>query len=1265
MTESKPKAAARFRRIGTVLLAGLFIALLAALSLPYWIGPVLVSVLPKWDIQLADYQATSYSRFEARGLLVDLPEARIEVDHLEASSIYAWLWRLRDADCATPFLDVGTVEVTIPLASNPANRATELDSLPELLILLDPILDELFQWVPCARCERVLVHVGEHTLSIDAIRLQELSLAGRVRWDQLPAEGVALEIRFPQPDALGPWLVAAPELDASGELSVDSDATLAQLTAWAAYRGNEALVAAEFADGTWLPRAADWELSDWDLVLHEFNPDSPYQRVEFSVYGDWLDGTYRNRVDGRLTGGVRLDYAQELPELTFSSGSEGSGDQITLQRLKIDGPGIYAALKEPVRCRVFQPELLDPLSFVLEWDLDALGISALTGHLTAALELEPTLKGVDGMIHVEGQSLSVADYQIEDIDIGLLLENSVIRAQQAQATIVGLGRVEASGLFDLKLRRLDQFSLKTVLEGDAISRWLPEAVELQRLAVELEAEGSLDALEHRGYIQVEGVKLPASANLLLGAEWSGIGLRANPFRLSVVQGDQQCQIGGSVQLEDRQLIAEVGELTLSDAGQVFAALIHPLTLQIGTDGTVHLEGLEMAGSGGRLALSGAYRSQSDCRWSLAVEGVETAQWLAPWLSVPVPEVEVALLDCEGSWDHGPLSLDAKFRIGHGLAEDLNLFGSGELQLEGTRARFKSIEVADHKGPWLRMHGELPLAVYPAEAPHLRVDEAGSMDFEMVTAESGHWIHYLPKLSVFELERFDSSVRLSGSAERPEGHFQLKARTREFEAGRKVPPATVEMEGAVDGKVVRVPLLKIGLEDQHFAGSASVRLPRLLRECLLNRVPLEEWQATQFSLRIPKSSLSPLRYFFPKLLSEGGTIATELNGSAATGITGHLELEDLSTRHIFPFGSIRDVDAVLNFDQGRASLSSFSGYIGQQPLMAQGYFDYREWPDTSCAFELNGEDVALLRKPGLMLRADLDLDLLKERQGQARLSGIVDLKDGVYLQDVTALMQRSAPGQSAVRRPPYFAVEASPWNEVVLDLQVNGKDFMRLDTPVVNGILTANVSLSGTLGEPVSVGTVRFEEGNLLFPFAGFELEQGRIDLLVNDPYTPVLDFSGFARRYGYDLEVEITGTAYDPQVQFFSSPHLSSHAIMQMVIAGVSPDGGFRFSATEAAQRFGSYLSKNVFVSRGKASKNPTERFSMNTGENLSEQGKETVDLELRLTDRIYATGEYDEYDFWNAGLRFRVVRPRARNGGATDADVGSDEVVEPEEVEP
>ena len=56
------------------------------------------------------------------------------------------------------------------------------------------------------------------------------------------------------------------------------------------------------------------------------------------------------------------------------------------------------------------------------------------------------------------------------------------------------------------------------------------------------------------------------------------------------------------------------------------------------------------------------------------------------------------------------------------------------------------------------------------------------------------------------------------------------------------------------------------------------------------------------------------------------------------------------------------------------------------------------------------------------------------------------------------------------------------------------------------------------------------------------------------------------------------------------------------------------------------------------------------TGEKISRQGRETYDIEYQLSDRWMLTGEYNEFDEYNAGVKWRVFggkKPEERKENA------------------
>jgi translocation and assembly module TamB len=168
------------------------------------------------------------------------------------------------------------------------------------------------------------------------------------------------------------------------------------------------------------------------------------------------------------------------------------------------------------------------------------------------------------------------------------------------------------------------------------------------------------------------------------------------------------------------------------------------------------------------------------------------------------------------------------------------------------------------------------------------------------------------------------------------------------------------------------------------------------------------------------------------------------------------------------------------------------------------------------------------------------------------------------------------------------------------------------------------------------------------PFASFAVTQGSIRLTEADPYEPAVYLRGAGRRYGYDVTMEIDGTASQPNVVFTSSPPLDSEQVLLMVMTGAAPSNEISKTATQRMANIGMFLGQSLLASLG-SDAGEADRLSFASGEKVSRQGKETYDIEYKLSDRWTLTGEYNEFDEYNAGVKWRALRGK-RADEKTDA---------------
>jgi translocation and assembly module TamB len=283
--------------------------------------------------------------------------------------------------------------------------------------------------------------------------------------------------------------------------------------------------------------------------------------------------------------------------------------------------------------------------------------------------------------------------------------------------------------------------------------------------------------------------------------------------------------------------------------------------------------------------------------------------------------------------------------------------------------------------------------------------------------------------------------------------------------------------------------------------------------------------------------------------------------------------------------------------------------------------------------LQGTNVPLVRQSGVVVRSDLDLRVVRTNASLPVVRGDVLIHDSLVVQDLGMLI----PGETRPgRRPPYFRVGPGPLAAWQLDVGVRSDRGMRLLSPVLTGDLSSNVRLTGTLGDPMATGELRLNSGKLIFPFANLEVAYGSVALSPRSPDDPEVLLSASGRVLGYQVEVDVSGTALRPLVMLSSVPPLTTQEILLLLASGQFPRGQREFSATDKLGRLGLFLGRDLLTRLGFTGAS-AERVIIRSGSSISAEGRPTYELEYRLTDDFSAVGEYDRFGGINGGFKWRL----------------------------
>jgi translocation and assembly module TamB len=401
----------------------------------------------------------------------------------------------------------------------------------------------------------------------------------------------------------------------------------------------------------------------------------------------------------------------------------------------------------------------------------------------------------------------------------------------------------------------------------------------------------------------------------------------------------------------------------------------------------------------------------------------------------------------------------------------------------------------------------------------------------------------------------------------------------------------------------------------------------------------DWMQATARLRVENAKIAAFEPLFPNLIAPQGDLNVSLALERGAKLNGSLTVEHARTRPLGEFGPLRDINLSLRCQDRILQLESASAKVSAAEVALTGGADLHgtNWLEGELPpFELSlrGTEVPLARKPELIVRSDLLLGITHTNNGPPLISGVVHLRDGFYLSDLSALVPGKVATPSA--RPPYFSIEEPLLADWRLAVAVDGARFLQIRSPLFNGQVSANLNLQGTLKDPIVLGNLKIDSGLVRFPFADLRVQQGLVNLSSQDPYHPQLLVSATSKQFGYDIRMEVSGTADAPVVQFSSNPPLSSEQIVLLITSGQMPQGAYTLTPQQRAQTVALFLGRDVLSKLGFGDQSQ-QRLTIRSGEQISDQGKPTYNLEYKLTDRWSLTGEYDRFGDYNAGFKWRI----------------------------
>lgn len=939
--------------------------------------------------------------------------------------------------------------------------------------LLETPLGLAHIWLPSARIQQASLNAAGQTIELRNIVWQDLSLQLEALHTEFPEHPAQIQARI-GPDAVS-FAMELPSEFFSWRGSLDLQEEKASLENEILFRENRLSLNADFGTESWLPQRADWKADSWQIESDDFGLDIMYSDFRFNFEGFWENGAFQSTGGGT----AKAQEGSELLPVNFASSVSGDLDLVSIDRFSLKAPGLNAEIKESVSFQFADKRLEGDILFDIDFDLSLLKIDSLAGILEGNLQLEANDQGKPfGRFELIGNDIAYLEHRIQSLNLEMDLDWPQLKIAQANASFNSNSNVSLSGDFDLEEQTSESVSVTGQLDSSFISPFLPEGVSLTELEFEAAMNGPLEQPSHSGRVRFLELDSPTVKPLSGESHWIGLGTKVESFTTEASNGLASFDLEGNGGYQDSRAEVSLETMDLKVGGQSIAALKSParITLETGESIDVSISNFALSGSAGDISLDANAQFPLSGKIVASIRHLDTGNWHDPWIKSAATPAEVRSATLDMSWNDGPVtgqaSLDAWIAIG-----EEPIFVDGNLQISNQAINVESFQISDANGKLLTLNGKAPYAISSAVEGWISVDPESEVSLAIESNNSPTLLSALSETLPIALESFELKGNLTGALKSPSGDLTLSVETLAGEGEHGLPAATIDFAGILQGAKVDLSKVELGLLDETFEASGSIQFPEEILDYLLLKQPILNWENADFELEIPNSSVAPIAFFAPSFLRPDGGLQGRIQGSLSSGLNGSLSLHDVNTRPILPFGSLREISSELLFTGTEIELKAFSGKIGREPLEMKGRLNYEDFAEPAFDLKIVGTDLPMLRQPGLLQRGDLDLAISRQGEDPATISGTVNLKEGLFLLDTSALAGGSSGGgRSASSRPPYFSVDVPPVDDWKLDIALKGERFINLQTPAATGELSMDMMLRGTLAEPLLRGRVDYEEG---------------------------------------------------------------------------------------------------------------------------------------------------------------------------------------------
>jgi len=994
-----------------------------------------------------------------------------------------------------------------------------------------------------------------------------------------------------------------------------------------------------FAAEGWMPKRADAYADGVEIPAERVKLEAAYATLGGHAHVHWEGAKLHADVAAHAA-----PAKPQSPPIDITFRADGDAQAVTIEALHASVPGGTANLTAPLTIERSGRIRETTAQFALHVDLAQQPWFKGTGVVEGDARVVATGKNTPAVeFTVSGENLVLPGMDLRRARVVGELAWPVLSASVVE--LVGqtdAERVTAKGGWNFGTKTLLPTQVSGTMSRAAIARWVPASVSFDRAKIDVSAGGPVAAIESRGEAEVSNLHVAPIRPGNVALTWQAVGPRVSGIKARFKNADLELAADGSVSTEALELAHFVMRETRGHEMQLQA----PASIRWRPQ--VEIESLHLAGGDASIEASVAMGESGHL--GLVLKGL-SSDWVTGIYPLRGPAWTIPSFAMQGKWSKGPMAYTAAGGVDITLPDHRSAVVNVALHGDGHALTLEALHAVERGNAVVNASGEIPIVLSPGSRPMFALAQDGPLNFQATTVPNAAFWQQLAEMTGVDLRAPQVSAHLTGTWAKPRGSVEFRVDHAAMDPKRFARPLPT-----VDNVDVALTADMAGVELERFSLAIEKQLVRVSGKLPVDRTTWEELSKNplpyvqrhaQLRVEVPDAEVAVFTRYMPAALAPAGRLQADIRFDRGA-LGGFLRLRDAASRPLGPLGVLQQITADVDFEDHRVVLRRVAALSGGQPVAVTGTVELPaegwtsgELTEPRYDIAVRGDNLPFVRQSGMLIRGDVDLKLQTPDTGSPRISGKVTLRDSLFLTDVRAFLPHGGTA-SASRRPPYFAVETPPLNTWTLDISVVGARFMRIRMPVFAGLASTHFHLGGTLGDPRAIGEATIDEGTVRMPFATFSVRQGAVRLTEESPYEPTIYLRGTGQHWGYDLTLEVTGKAASPKITFSSSPALDPEQVLLMVMTGAAPSNEVNSSLTHRAVAIGAFFGSSLMGSLTGGG-DTQDKLSIESGAKISEQGKETYDIEYKLSDRWTLTGEYDEFDQYIAGLKWRVA-PKKKN---------------------